>query len=172
VNTIGPFDGGLLVGGGLTMIGGVSFSRIALWNGQAWTPFGDGLPGIPGTHVMFDGALHVGGSGSSMPGRLRKWDGQTWSELGDGVFQPSPLNPANNSAFVRALTVLNGELYVGGTFETAGGLPASNIARWDGESWSPLGGGMDGMVLALKSFDDGLGDAQVGKGSSFRHSDS
>ena len=30
-------------------------------------------------------------------------------------------------------------LYVGGLFETIGGVAANNIAKWDGATWSPLG---------------------------------
>ncbi len=31
----------------------------------------------------------------------------------------------------------------------AGGVEATNIAKWDGSSWSALGSGMDGFVSAL-----------------------
>ncbi|MBZ0150230.1 MAG: hypothetical protein K8J09_01770, partial [Planctomycetes bacterium] len=34
-------------------------------------------------------------------------------------------------------------------FTSAGGVPASNLARWNGTAWSPLGGA-DGMVSALQ----------------------
>ena len=37
----------------------------------------------------------------------------------------------------------------------AGGQPANRVARWDGESWSPLGGGVNNVVQHLKWFDDG-----------------
>ena len=53
---------------------------------------------------------------------------------------------------VRALVVdQNGNLYVGGSFTTAGGINANNIAKWDAasESWSPLGDGVNGSVSAL-----------------------
>jgi len=50
-------------------------------------------------------------------------------------------------------------LYVGGAFDTAGGVEAKNIAKWDGSSWSPLGSGLDGFVNALKVHDDGGGEA-------------
>lgn len=50
-------------------------------------------------------------------------------------------------------------LYAGGRFTTAGGNSANNIARWDGESWSSLGSGMNGTVHALAVFDDGSGPA-------------
>ena len=35
----------------------------------------------------------------------------------------------------------SGMLYVGGQFTMAGGVPANNIARWDGTSWTPLDAG-------------------------------
>jgi hypothetical protein len=51
-------------------------------------------------------------------------------------------------------------LYVAGAFSSAGNIPeASNIARWNGESWSMLGDGIDGAVYALEIFDDGTGPA-------------
>ena len=56
-------------------------------------------------------------------------------------------------------------LYAGGWFETAGGVPASFLARWDGISWTTVGGGLfDNIgtppgVQALQVFDDGSGDA-------------
>jgi hypothetical protein len=34
------------------------------------------------------------------------------------------------------------ELYVGGVFTTAGGVPAKGIARWDGTRWADVGGGL------------------------------
>ncbi len=52
---------------------------------------------------------------------------------------------------VSALVVSGGTLYVGGSFTTAGGTAATNIAQWDGSNWSPLGSGMNiyGGVFAL-----------------------
>ena len=42
-----------------------------------------------------------------------------------------------------------GNIFVGGDFDTAGGLPANNIAQWDGKTWSALGSGINGTVQAL-----------------------
>ncbi len=57
----------------------------------------------------------------------------TWSTLGIGV----------NGA-VCAATVYNGNLVIGGSFATAGGVTANCIASWNGSSWSSLGSGMTG----------------------------
>src|SRR5207244_4899063 len=48
-------------------------------------------------------------------------------------------------------------LYAGGNFTSAGGLPARNLARWNGTTWSTLGSGANGVVNALTVFDDGSG---------------
>src|SRR5207253_426502 len=40
--------------------------------------------------------------------------------------------------------VYNGELYVGGSMNTAGGSPVNNIAKWNGTTWSNVGTGLTG----------------------------
>ncbi len=46
--------------------------------------------------------------------------------------------------YVRALAVSGSDLYAGGGFELAGGVPAYGIAKWDGSNWSALGQGTGG----------------------------
>jgi Domain of unknown function (DUF5122) beta-propeller len=49
-----------------------------------------------------------------------------------------------------AVAVLpGGDVVAGGFFTSAGGVPASRIARWNGSAWSPLGSGMNNDVLTL-----------------------
>ncbi len=59
--------------------------------------------------------------------------GQTWSSVGSGT-----------NMQVRAMAVYNGELYVGGQFDHAGGIAANFIARWDGVTWDSVGTGLSG----------------------------
>ncbi|MEO6597591.1 MAG: hypothetical protein ABIP94_22840, partial [Planctomycetota bacterium] len=40
----------------------------------------------------------------------------------------------------------NGSLFAGGNSTTAGGTAASNIARWNGSAWVPLGTGANSRV--------------------------
>jgi hypothetical protein len=65
-------------------------------------------------------------------------------------------------------------LYAGGGFETAGGVTAKRIARWDGQQWHTLGAGFEpwnysgiptSAVWSLATFDDGTGPAVYAGGS-------
>jgi hypothetical protein len=72
----------------------------------------------------------------------------TWSTLGTGS-QNGVLG------FVFALAVVGNEVYVGGEFDSAGGVSARNVARFNTQTntWSSLGtgssNGVDSVVLAL-----------------------
>ncbi len=47
-------------------------------------------------------------------------------------------------------------LYAGGNFRNAGSADASHVAAWDGDAWTAVGGGTDGVVYDLCVFDDGV----------------
>ena len=47
---------------------------------------------------------------------------------------------------------MNGDLYAGGWFTSAGGNPANQIAKWNGSNWSALGGGTNNNVRAIASY--------------------
>jgi hypothetical protein len=51
---------------------------------------------------------------------------------------------------VWSFAISGGELYAGGYFGMAGGVAARSIAKWNGNTWSTLGSGMNGLVRALK----------------------
>ncbi len=166
-------DGGgagpaLYVGGSFDAAGGTPAARIAAWNGTSWSALGAGLSSPPYALTGFDDgsgggpALYAGGSfytaGGTTVNRIAKWDGMTWSPLDGGVSGMFP-------GFVNAMTVFDDgsgggpALYAGGSFDMAGGVAVNKIAKWDGTTWSPLGGGMGSgccaSVGALAVFDDG-----------------
>ncbi len=169
----GPQATQLYVGGAfIDAESGVS-GTLARWDGSAWSAVGAGLHG-GGNRVLalceFDDdgpgpnlpALYAGGdfafAGALVVNRIARWDGVSWSPLGSGL-------QGQSLAAVRAFAVFpdNGApsgvaaLYVGGTFDSAGGVSASGVARWDGASWAPAGIGISN-VFALASIDhDGAG---------------
>jgi hypothetical protein len=105
-------------------------------------------------------AIYAGGqftqAGGVSASRIAKWDGTSWSALGSGI-------TGGSFPFVSSLAVFDDgsgtALYAGGYFSTAGGVPANNVAKWNGTSWSPLGGGTNDGVGTLAVFDDGSGPA-------------
>ncbi len=133
-------------------------NNIAKWNGIAWYPVGGGT--TPNTAApiydmeVFDNGngpeLYIGGDFTTAGGvsvnNIARWDGVAWYDVGGGV-------TGTAEADVHALTVLDGgygpALYAGGLFTDAGGVSVSNIAKWDGINWSPVGAGFDDTVRAL-----------------------
>ncbi len=80
-----------------------------------------------------------------MPASIARWDGTNWYALGSGV------NGVIGSGYVEALAVIGTNLCAGGTFTNMGGVPASRIAKWNGNTWSALGSGTASTVLGLYS---------------------
>src|SRR5688572_29650461 len=67
-------------------------------------------------------------------------DGVEWQALGGSGNGPL-------SANVRTMVISGGNLFVGGHFTNAAGIPeADYIARWDGSAWSALGGAGNGVL--------------------------
>jgi hypothetical protein len=106
--------------------------------------------------VVTNGMVYVSGgftSASGVPANgVAAWNGSGWSALGAGLTGVA----GSGSTFVNALAFIGTNLYAGGNFTNAGGVPAAGVARWNGTSWSALGSGLyfgvfnqSGTALAL-----------------------
>jgi hypothetical protein len=175
----------LYAGGIFRFAGSTTVNRIAKWNGTTWSALAGGLNNAVYSLATFDDgsgeALYVGGDfsvslGSTVANRIAKWNGSAWSAVGSPAAVPPPAQAqAGVNGPVRALATYDdgsGEaLYVGGLFSTAdGSTVVSNIARWDGASWSALGSGTNGQVWSLARFDadfDGPIDPVLAAGGDF-----
>lgn len=73
-----------------------------------------------------------------------------WTTLGVGM---------NSSVFAQIVDG-SGNLYAGGAFTSAGGVPVMNIAKWNGNTWSALGNGVENLVESLAL--DGSGNLYAG----------
>jgi trimeric autotransporter adhesin len=152
----------LYAGGQFLGAGGQLVNRIACWTGAAWSPLGAGLNSIVTCLVSAPGgggvgpALYAGGdfksSGSVSAQRIAKWDGQAWSALGSGLNG----EPAELAIFDDGSGAGPG-LYATGHFTYAGGVPANNIAKWDGQAWSNLGTGLSATGGSFAVWDDQSG---------------
>ncbi|MFI4917067.1 MAG: GC-type dockerin domain-anchored protein [Phycisphaerales bacterium JB060] len=164
-------------GTGEALYAGGSFSGavvpawgIARWDLStlSWSALGG--PSAPGVNgqvlalaMMDDGvagpALYAAGkfdqAGGAPARNIARWDGSAWTPLGAGV--------GDQFDRIYALAVFDDgsgpALYAAGIFESAGGEPARNIARWDGTNWTALGTGLNSDGYTLVVYDDGTGEA-------------
>lgn len=132
------------VGGNFITAGGVAANYIAKWNGSTWSALGSGLNGSVSAISVGSDGIYVGGTfttaGGAAANQIARWDGAAWHSLGNGT------SNGVGGTVTAILPVSPTEVYVGGTFTTAGVVAANRIARFDGTSWSALGGGMSGVT--------------------------
>lgn len=145
------YNGNLVIGGKFTHAGGLPANHVAMWNGSSWQALGAGFDADVWALTVYNGKLIAGGdfvfSGTNEVKFIAEWDGTEWIDLEGGM-----------DSRVVALTSYNGSLIAGGYFHDANG-PASNIARWDGHSWFPMGNGTNGtqgQVMALTVYGNDL----------------
>jgi len=163
------FDGigNLFAGGLFDAAGGVAANNIAKWDGVSWVALGSGLSGgnfivnryvndVFAAVVDDSGYLYAGGvftvAGGTDANHIARWNGNSWNALGSGI---DMWNDRNGGAVYSLAEDGSGNLFVGGAFNTAGGVAADNIARWDGNTWSALGSGINNVVYALTLNDSG-----------------
>jgi YVTN family beta-propeller protein len=139
----------LFAGGTFTVAGNVAANFIARWSGTAWFALGVGLDAPCYALASFSGAMIAGGAfttaGNVPANRIARWSGTAWTALGAGLNGTCYAMTVQENNFAY----LSGGLFVGGDFSTAGGIPANNIARWNGTTWFVLGSGLNGPCYAL-----------------------
>jgi hypothetical protein len=139
----GPQPAHLVAGGNFTRAGGLVRNRIARWDGSAWQPFGTGMneavasletwdpdgDGPQTTQIVAGGMFGL--AGGAVMSRIARWDGSAWRSFGSGVGGAQvPTVSATKSWDPDAGGPQPAQLVAGGTFTTAGGIPAPYIAMW------------------------------------------
>ncbi len=117
--------------------------------------FRPALPAKPGAEKAYSSevlsVLDLGLAQLRGRGDFAKADGPMVERIVDAIVDALWIDPRSGGGY---------DVYVGGTFLTAGGAPASRIAVWNGAVWSPLGSGLTGgsptIVEALAVFDPSL----------------
>lgn len=123
-------------------------SHLVKWNGAAISQIGVGmLKSYVSALAVVGDDLYVGGGiwtwaedffgGSCIAKvRLNGAGGEEWSI-------PGGEGRGIKKGAIRAFALIDNNLYVGGSFANANDVSGtSGIARWDGSSWSALGGGV------------------------------
>jgi trimeric autotransporter adhesin len=136
--TLKVYKGELYVGGHVSNFDGTRLASIARWNGANWGGFGTDMNGPAFAFAEFRGDLYMGGYFSSVRGTAASGiarragtgpGGGGWHPVGSGV-----------DGFVRSMAVFENNLFVSGSFTTAGGVPADGVARFDGATWFAVAG--------------------------------
>ncbi len=125
--------------GGKFLFQGDSGSRIARWDGSGWNKLGAGKYGAAYIYAIAPSGsdVYMGGYFNNLDNfpakNIARWDGSSWNTLGGGVYT------AFGGGNVSSIAVSGSDVYVGGSFSSAGGITVTNIARWDGAAWHALG---------------------------------
>ncbi len=135
----------------------ISVNRTARWDGTSWHPLEseqrmqNGLDGAVRALCFHGGKLYAGGSFTNAGGVqapfLASWDGTGWQAVGPAG------GPGLNGDVTSLASIPGGAIpagiAIGGGFTSAGGVPASHIALWDGKAWSHLAEGLPGAPQEL-----------------------
>ncbi len=157
----GPASEQLFAGGDFTSTGSAAVKYLARWDGTGWSTVGSGVSaGVSGLTTWDpDGVgpalsqLIASGSFTSAGGistrGIASWNGVQWSALGTGL-----------SGIVDVVAAWDADddgplpprLVVGGSLLRSGSVSLTSLALWDGSSWSPVGGGVNGPVFSLAAW--------------------
>lgn len=123
---------------------------VAVWDGTNWSALGNGILDVPNstsgqvfalaigpTDTVYAAGTFVISTPLGWATNIARWTGTQWEPVGGGILGRTGFFPAVNALEFSA----NGDLYASGAFTNAGGVPANNIARWDGTNWWSLGAG-------------------------------
>ena len=137
---------------------GLPETLVMRWDGSAWSPLPGDLSSLVDTlaegresNILINDLvtdsrdqLYAGGyfylaMSDQYVGYVARWDGSHWTLLGSGM---------DHTVYHLAVDG-DDNLYAGGEFTTAGGVPANRIAQWDGDAWKALGSGLGGQAPTI-----------------------
>lgn len=104
---------------------------IAKFDGNDWSPVGYPLfsTSYGNDLVASDSTLYYCSTGDY---KISTYDGNTWTTI------------ASNYIGGHDMGCYNGDLYVAGIFSSIENIAVNNIAKWNGQVWSPVGAGVTG----------------------------
>ena len=185
VNSVTIADGYVYVGGWFTTAGWIPRAYVGRWDIRThnWYIVGNGYeiggcagmfctPMVDKIYVNGDD-IYVGGNfltvGSTTVNGIARFsyaqNDYQWHALGSGVACTYPCGGNVRDIFLYTGGDYPNGLYVGGRFDTAGGVTVNNVAFWDGIKWNALSDmtytGTNGTVYALNPVSSWLGDYLV-----------
>lgn len=154
----------LYAAGWFNNAGAVSARRIAAWDGLTWSSLGAGPNNGLASGLIYD--IHAIGSDvyiagnfttagtTTQVGGIAYWNGSTWNRVG----------PSGTNGVVYSIAEFEGQIVIAGVFSLVGGVPVTNIARFDGTTWSAMGNVAnvnslevcDGVLFAGSALSEGV----------------
>ncbi|MFT3685891.1 MAG: hypothetical protein QM783_13380 [Phycisphaerales bacterium] len=161
----GPLPPMLYAGGDFATINGASTPYLIKYDGTSWTS-GGAFNNVVRTLSVFDAdgdgplpaQLYATGTFSNVgvpAARIARFDGASWSAVGSGV-----------SGTIYQLNVADTDgpgpqparLVASGSFSVVGNSSLTNLAAWNGTTWSAIGTSLNGAVETAGLYDpDGPG---------------
>ena len=151
INALAVYKNELYVGSDFDEINNVQTQGIARYNGTNWELVDSGMLNCCGNGenwalYVWNNKLYAGGffyqAGDSLANNIASWNDTTWAPLGSGTDTRSGFY---NNGYIYGIGAYNNYLYVGGKFDSAGGVATNNIARWNGLKWDSVGGGTNNL---------------------------
>ena len=131
-------NGRVIIGGIFTMVGNIAANHIIAWDGQNFSPLGNGVSGTINCAINFNGKLYFGGQFNNGAANLAVWDGSNWSY--------SKVYNGN----IMDMISYNQQLVIAGNLSNNGGALVQNILIGDVGNWTSIGQGFDAGVNALE----------------------
>lgn len=144
VATLCEFNGDLYFGGSFYDHSSSPFTWLTRFDGDSFHSMEwiNEIGGVVIGLINHRNSLVIVGGFDDVPGRdaesVAMWDGNGYS-----IPQPHLVGKWDDP-FISAACEYQGDLILGGDFTTDGQQGLNHIARWDGNSWHPLGSGLTG----------------------------
>ncbi|MCH8557748.1 MAG: T9SS type A sorting domain-containing protein [Balneolia bacterium] len=144
-------DNYLYAAGAFSQAGGINTGRVARYHlaEEVWESVDNVHPNNDVFSLMVhDNYLYIGGEFTNLVESSARYvakrnlvSSSEWERAGNTLNSGSGFG-------VRTIAMLEGTLYIGGVFDSYQGVELNNVARLseDGESWLPLGSGVNGRV--------------------------
>lgn len=154
-----PFNNELYAVGVFDSINNSGGNNIVKWNGASWSNLKDTtFNGIITSMAVFGGEIYIGGNFYNISKniwKIMKWNGTNYVPLSGGGI-------VGGGDQIDDMVVYDNELYVSGTFKKSSGNVGNYIQKWDGTSWTEVGGGVmglsggNGQIHDMKTFGNDL----------------
>jgi len=138
----------LFVAGYFTGVGTEAATNLVRWDGNQWHSLnfvplrpdnGDGISSMATRGETLFVAEHyrsplgpLGGDPIPATNSIRHWDGTNWWDIGASI------KFGGENDYVSQIVCMESNLFVGGRFVATNPIPATNLMRWDGNSWQAV----------------------------------